>query len=183
MVLEKTLESPLHCKDTLPVHPKGDHSWVFYWKDWCWGWNTNTLATWCKELTDWKRPWCWERLRAGGEEDDRGWDGWMTSLTQWTWVWVDSGNLNGQGGLECCSSWGHKVSDTTEWLNWTELMIMSSVTQWCLTLCDPRNRSTPGLRVHHQLLEPTHTHVHRVDDAIQPSHPMLSSSPPTLNLS
>ena len=49
------------------------------------------LATWCKELTHWKRPWCWERLRAGGEGDDRGWDGWMPSPTQWTWVWVDSG--------------------------------------------------------------------------------------------
>ena len=43
-----------------------------HWKDWCWSWNTNTLATWCKELTHWERPWCWERLRAGGEGDDRG---------------------------------------------------------------------------------------------------------------
>ena len=50
------------------------------------------LATWCKELTHLKRSWCWERLRAGGEGDDRGWDGWMASLTQWTWVWVDSGS-------------------------------------------------------------------------------------------
>ena len=50
------------------------------------------LATWCEELTHWKRPWCWERLRAGGEGDDRGWDSWMASLTQWTWVWVNSGN-------------------------------------------------------------------------------------------
>ena len=49
-----------------------------------------TLATWCEELTHLKRPWCWERLRAGGEGGDRGWDGWMASLTQWTWVWVDS---------------------------------------------------------------------------------------------
>ena len=54
-----------------------------HWKDWCWSWNSNTLATWCKELTHWKRPWCWERLRAGGG-DDRGWDGWMASLTQRT---------------------------------------------------------------------------------------------------
>ena len=53
-------------------------------------WNFNTLAIWCEELTHLKRPWCWERLRAGGEGDDRGWDGWMASLTQWTWVWVDS---------------------------------------------------------------------------------------------
>jgi len=50
----------------------------------------NTLATWCKELTYWKRPWHWERLRAGGEEGDRGWDGWMASPTQWTRVWVNS---------------------------------------------------------------------------------------------
>ena len=46
-----------------------------HWKDWCWSWNCNTLATWCKELTHLKRPWCWERLRAGGEGDNRGWDG------------------------------------------------------------------------------------------------------------
>ena len=49
-------------------------------------WNSNTLATWCEELTHWKRPWCWERLKVGGEGDDRGWDGWMASPTQWTWV-------------------------------------------------------------------------------------------------
>ena len=61
-----------------------------HWKDWCWSWNSNTLATLCKELTHWKRPWCWERLRAGGEGDDRGWDGWMASSTRWTWVWADS---------------------------------------------------------------------------------------------
>ena len=61
-----------------------------HWKDWCWSWNFNSLATWCEELTHLKRPWCWERLRAGGEGDDRGWDGWMASLIQWTWVWVVS---------------------------------------------------------------------------------------------
>ena len=61
-----------------------------HWKDWCWSWNSNTLATWCRELTHLKRPWCWERLRAGGEGNDRGWDGWMASPTQWTWVWVGS---------------------------------------------------------------------------------------------
>ena len=51
----------------------------------------DTLATWCEELTNWKRPWCWERLKAGGEGDDRGWDGWMASPTRWTWVWVSPG--------------------------------------------------------------------------------------------
>ena len=62
-----------------------------HWKDWCWSWNSGTLATWCEELTYLKRPWCWERLRAGGEGNNRGWDGWMASPTQWTWVWVNSG--------------------------------------------------------------------------------------------
>ena len=61
-----------------------------HWKDWCWSWNSNTLAASCEELTHWKRPWCWEGLGAGGEGDDRGWDGWMASPTQWTWVWVNS---------------------------------------------------------------------------------------------
>ena len=62
------------------------------WKDWCWSWNSNTLAIWCKELTHLKRQWCWERLKAGGEGDNRGLDGWMASPTQWTWVSVDSGS-------------------------------------------------------------------------------------------
>ena len=61
-----------------------------HWKDSCWSWNSNTLATSYEELTHWKRPWYWEGLRAGGEGDDRGWDGWMASLTQLTWVWVNS---------------------------------------------------------------------------------------------
>ena len=92
VVLEKTLESPLDCKEIQPVHPKGNQSWIFiHWKDWCWIWNSNTLATWWEELTHWKRPWWWERSKVG-EGDDRGWDGYMASLTQWTWVWVRSGN-------------------------------------------------------------------------------------------
>ena len=73
------------------------HNLDIYWKDWCWSWNSNTLATWCEELTHLKRPWCWARLKAGGEGDDRGWDGWMASLTQWTWVWVNSGNWRWTG--------------------------------------------------------------------------------------
>ena len=89
LVLEKTLESSLDCKEIQPVHP----SWsvlIVHWKDWCWSSNSNTLATWCKELTQLKRPWWWERLKAGGEGDNRGWNGWMASPTQWTWVWVNS---------------------------------------------------------------------------------------------
>ena len=53
-----------------------------HWKDWCWSWNSNTLATWCKELTPWKRPWCWERSKAGGDGDNRGWDDRMASPTR-----------------------------------------------------------------------------------------------------
>jgi len=93
VVWEKTLGSPLDCKEIQPVHPKWDQSCVFIGRT---DVEAETpilcLATWCEELTHLKRPWCWERLRAGGEGDDRGWDGWMASPTQWTWVWVDSGS-------------------------------------------------------------------------------------------
>ena len=92
VVLEKTLESPLDWKEIKPVNPKGNQSLIFNWKDWSWSWNSNTLATWCEELSHWKRPWCWERLKVGGEGDDRGWDGWMASPTWWTWVWSSSGS-------------------------------------------------------------------------------------------
>ena len=61
-------------------------------KDWCWSWNSNTLATWCTELTYLRRLWCWERLKVGGEGDDRGWDGWMVLPTLWRWVWINSGS-------------------------------------------------------------------------------------------
>ena len=66
-------------KSTLNIH----------WKDWCWCWSSNPLTNWSEELTDWKRSWCCERLRAG-EGDDRGWNGWMASLIQWTRVWASS---------------------------------------------------------------------------------------------
>ena len=93
VVLEKTLESPLDCKEIQPVHPKGDQSWCSLERLLLESLATfgQTLATWCEELPHLKRPWCWERLRAGGEGDDRRWDGWMASPSQWTWVWVDSG--------------------------------------------------------------------------------------------
>jgi len=64
-----------------------------------------------------ERPWCWERLKAGGEGDDRRWDGWMASPTWWTWVWASSGVGEGQGSLVCYGSWGTKESDMTERLN------------------------------------------------------------------
>ena len=68
---------------------------------------------WC-----WARPWCWERLRSEEDGDDRGWNGWMASMTQWTWVWVDMGLV-----MVCCGSWSRKQSDTHELLNRTDWII------------------------------------------------------------
>ena len=177
VVLERTLESPLDCKEIKPVHPKGDQSWVFIGRTDA---KAETPILWPPHVKSWLtgKDWCWDGLGARGEGDDRGWDGWMASLTWWTWVWVNSGSwwwtgrpdvlqfmglqrvghdwatelnwteLNwteccshiwtsssqgshefeqapedseGQGSLACCDSWGCKESDTTEWLNWTEL--------------------------------------------------------------
>ena len=88
MVLEKTLESPLDSNETKPVNPKGNQLWIFIGRT-----DAEAPILWPHDEypTHWKRPWCWERLKAGGEGDDRGWDGWMASLTQWTGVWASSG--------------------------------------------------------------------------------------------
>ena len=93
----------------------------FHWKDWCWSWNSNTLATWCEGLTHWKRPWCWAKLKVGGEGDNRVWDGWMSSPTRWTWLWVGFRRWwwTGKPGVLQSST----ESDSTEWLNWTELIV------------------------------------------------------------
>ena len=93
-----------------------------HWKDWCWSWNSNTLATWCRELAHLKRPWCWERLRAGGEGDDRGWDGWMASPTQWTWVWVHSRSWwwTGRPGVLRFVGLQRVGHDWATELNWTK---------------------------------------------------------------
>ena len=120
--LEKILESPLDFKEIQPVHPKGDQSWVFIGRT---DIEAETPTLWPpdeKRCTHLKRPWCWERLRAGGERDNSRWDGWIASPTlghefEWT-----PGVGDGQGGLACCSPWGRKGSDTTEWLNWTGLV-------------------------------------------------------------
>ena len=91
-----------------------------HWKDW--GWSFNTLAPWCEELTHWKRPWCWERLKVEGEGDNRGWDGWMASQTQWTWVWASSGSwwwIGKPGVLQSLGSQRVRHDRATE-LNWTD---------------------------------------------------------------
>ena len=125
VVLEKTLESPLDCKEIRPVHP-GRSVLGVYWKDWYWSWNSNTLTIWCEELTHLKRPWCWERLKAGGKGDDREWDGWMASPTQWVWVLVNSGSwwwTGGPGMLESMGSQRVRHNWVTE-LNWTKRLII-----------------------------------------------------------
>ena len=83
----------------------------------------NTLATWCEELTHLKRPWCWERLKTGGEGDNRGWDGWMASLTQWTWVWVSSGSWwwTGRPGLLQSMGSQRVRHDWATEMNWEQI--------------------------------------------------------------
>ena len=90
VVLEKTLESPLGCKEIQPVHPKGNQSWIFTGRTDA---EAEAAILWppdAKRWLIWIRAWCWERLKAGEEGDNREWDGWMESLTQWTSVWVNS---------------------------------------------------------------------------------------------
>ena len=91
VVLEKTLASPLDCKEIRPVHPKGDQSWVFIGRTDA---EAETPILWPPHVKSWLigKDWCWEGLGAGGEGDDRGWDGWMASPTRCTWVWVNSGS-------------------------------------------------------------------------------------------
>ena len=96
-----------------------------YWKDWCWSWNSNTLATWSEELTHLKRPWCWERSKVRGKGDNRGWDGWIASLTQWTWLWVNSRSWWWTGMPRMLQSMGlQRVGhDWATELNWIPLSL------------------------------------------------------------
>jgi len=117
VVLEKTLESPLDYK-IQPVHPK-DQSWVFIGRT---DVEAETPILWPPDMKSWLigvRPWCWERLRAGGKGDDRGWDGWMASPTQWTWIRVGSRNWWWTGRPGVLQFMGSE-SDTTEQLTETE---------------------------------------------------------------
>ena len=124
VVLEKTLESPLDCKEIKSVNPKGNQSWIFI------GWTdieAETPILWPPDVKNWviwKRPWCWERLKVGGEGNDRGWDGWMESPTQWTWVWTSSGSWWWTGKPSMLQSMGlQRVRhDWATELNWIEII-------------------------------------------------------------
>ena len=124
LVLEKTLESPLDYKEFKPVDPKGNPSWIFIGRTDAEAEAQVLLSTWREELTHWKRPWCWERLKEGGEGDDRGWDGWMASPTWWTWVWVNSwswwwtgkpGVLQSMGSQRVRHDWVTELNFVTPW--------------------------------------------------------------------
>ena len=116
VVLEKTLESPLDCKEIQPVHSKGNQSWIVIGRTDA---EAEIPVLWPPDVKNWKRPWCWERLKAGGEGDDRGWDGWKASLTRWTWVWVSSGSWWRTGKPGVLQSMGSQ--SWTRLNNWTEL--------------------------------------------------------------
>ena len=123
VVLEKTPESPLDCKEIQPVHSEGDMPWNFF------GMNdakAETPVPRSPHEKSWligKRLWCWEGLRAGEEGGDRGWDGWMASRTRWTWVWVNSGRWWWTGRPDVLRFMGSQRvgHDWVTELNWTDL--------------------------------------------------------------
>ena len=123
VVLEKTLESPLDWKEIKLVNPKGNQSWIFIGRTDA---EAEAPILWPPDVKSW--PWCWEKLRAGGEGDERGCDGWMASPTWWTWVWASSICWWWTGKPVVPQSRGPKELDMTERLNWTELCYI--YTKW-----------------------------------------------------
>ena len=120
VVLEETLESPLDCKEIQPVHTKGSRSWVFIGRT---DVKTETPVFWPPDMNTWltgKDP---DALKMGGEGENRGWDDWMASLTQWTWVWVNSGSWwwTGRPGVLQFTGLQRVGHDWVNELNWTEL--------------------------------------------------------------
>ena len=117
--LEKTLASPLDCKEIQPVNPKGNQLWILIGRSDA---ETEALIGWppirWEELTHWKRPWCWERLKVGGEEDNTGWEDFMASPTRWTWVWASSRSWWWTGKLGVLQS----MQSQRVWHNWATEM-------------------------------------------------------------
>ena len=118
VVLEKTLESPLDCKEVQPINPKGNQSWIFIGRTDA---EAETPIVWPPDAKNWVigKDWFWEILKAG-EGDNRRWDGWMVSPTLWTWVWVSSRSWWWTGSLACCS---YGVTKSQQ-LNWTECTVL-----------------------------------------------------------
>ena len=142
VVLEKTFESPFGCKEIKPVNPKGNQSWIFIRR-------TDVEA----EIPilsppDAKRPWSWERLKAGGEGDDRGWDGWRASPTRWTWVWASSGSWWWTGKPGVLQSMGsqrvrHDCVTELNWIDHILWLVAYGLRQWRICLQCRR----PGLNL------------------------------------
>ena len=134
-------ENSWDSKEIKPVNPKGNQSWILTGRNadaeysgvlnihWCWSWSSNILTTWCKELTLWKKPWFWERLKAGGEGDNRWQDGWRHHWLGGHEFKQALGVGYGLGSLVCCSPWGHKELDMSGQLNWLRALL------GCLFLC------------------------------------------------
>ena len=117
VVLEKTLECPLDCKEIQLVHPKGNQSWIFIGRTHA---EAETPILWPPDVKSWLIGIDPDAGTDWGQEEKgmTEWDGWMASPTWWTGFGWTPGVGDGQGGLACCSSWGRKGSDMTEWLNW-----------------------------------------------------------------
>ena len=122
VVLEKTPESPLDCKETQPVHPKGNQPWIFIGRTDVEVLKLQYFGYVMQRVAHLKRPWCWERLKAGGEGDNRGWDGWIASPTQWTWIWVNSRSWWWAGRPGVLRSMGLQTVNWAE-LNWTSKLL------------------------------------------------------------
>ena len=128
--LQRDSTSPFYRKSVLNIH----------WKEWCSSWNSSSLAIWWEELAHLKRSGCWERLKVVGEGNDRGWDGWMASLTQWTWVWVNSRSWwwTGRPGLLQSMGLQRVGQDWVAELNWTEQWMAATKMNGCHknTVCE-----------------------------------------------
>ena len=123
VVLEKTLEGPLDCKEIQPVHPKWNQSWI----------STEGLmlklrlqyfGQLMRRTNSFEKTWCWARLKAGGERDNRGREGWMASLNQWTWVWVNSRSWWWTGSPGVLQSMGSQ--SWTRLSDWTERLLLNN---------------------------------------------------------
>ena len=131
--LDKILESPLDSNLIKPVNLKGNQP-TLHWKDWCWTWSSNTLATWYEETTHWERPWYGERLKVKGEGGGRRWDGYIASATQWTQFEQTTGDRRGQTSLACyCHGVPKSETQLNTNKNITESLYCSYTVQVCCT--------------------------------------------------